>query len=192
MDYSRYTRAAAHMWALTGLWLLMLLSELGLLVLRGDSPLSAKLQIVYFVLAFGYAVVLLTLRVWNGRYSPAAACALAAVLMGVCLEFPDAFSARTTAALNIASYFLGALAECLECTTHSRVFAFINHRVRLAWSRIWTWYIWTLAVVLLAAVLGSAAPVLESISGAALLVQRGGKLCVLAASAHELGQHRSS
>ncbi len=182
------------MWALAGLWLLTVLAELGLLVAPGGGEFASKLRIVYLVLPFGYAVVLLTLQGWNSRYRLAAACALAAALMGVGLEFTDAFSTRTALAVKVAFYFMGALAEYFECGTHGRVFAFINHGLRRAWGRVWTWYIWTLAAVLLCAVLSSlvseAAGILELVSGIALLAQRSGKLCVLAASARELGRHR--
>ena len=190
MDYSRYRRAGAHVWALAALFLLIQLADFGARLLPGGSAMGVRLGLLALILPFGYAVVLLTLGGWQQRYRLTAVCALAAAGMGVALAHPEGFSARTATAVNIAFFFMGALAEYLECSSHGLVFAFISPGLRRRWGQLWTWYIWTLAAELLGELavrlLPGAAAAIGLVTGLAVFAQRTGKLVLLPVSAREL------
>lgn len=190
MDYGKYRRAGAHMFVLWAVSALAWLSDALALVLNPDGALYAKLASLNLLLPFACSVILLTMAGWNRRYLGAGCCLLASSLARVASEHPDMFTSRTATAVIIAFYFMGALAEYFECSAHGAVFAFIMQELRRGWGRIWTWYIWTLAAVLLGRILVKLLPGANAAVGAvsvlAMLAQRSGKLALLFISARNL------
>ena len=190
MDYRRYRRAGTHVWALFALLALDWLAGLAACLLPESSPAAVRAGLLSLILPFGYSAVLFTLYRWNPRFALAGGCALAAAAMAVLLGFTDEFSARTAAAVSIAFLFMGALDEYFECSAQGNALAFIDYSLRRRWGRLWTWYIWTLAAVILGRVAGgllpSAGPAIEAVLDILVLAQRAGKAVLLALTARML------